>query len=181
MFIQTEKTPNPKSLKFIPGCEIMLSGIAEFKNIEEASSSPLAQRFFKIEGVGEVFFGKDFITITKSDDFEWEDLQTIIMGAIMEHFTNGEDVILHESEDPICDEDSEIVTQIKELLNERIRPAVAQDGGDIAFESYENGIVYLHLRGACAGCPGAASTLKNSVENLLKHFIPEVQEVRAVN
>ena len=181
MFIQTEQTPNPSSIKFIPGCEVMLRGTAEFTKDADFSKSPLAARFFKIEGITEVFFGGDFVTITKDENIEWDKLQTAILGEIMEHFTNGDDVIIGESVSEVSEDDSEIVKQIKELLDTRVRPMVAQDGGDIVFAEYDDGIVYLYLKGACSGCPSSTMTLKNGVENLLKHFIPEVKEVRAAN
>ncbi len=185
MRIQTEETPNPESLKFIPGCEVMPTGTAEFFNKDEASNSPLALRLFAIEGVESMFFGQDFITVNKADAVAWETLQLTVMGAILEHFTNGEDVVTGEVAKPAAStvnaDDSEIVKQIKELLETRVKPVVAQDGGDIVFSNFEEdtGIVYLHLRGACQGCPGAAATLKNGVEGLLKQHIPEVTEVRA--
>lgn len=187
MFIQTEQTPNPASLKFLPGCEVMLKGTAEFSSLAGASTSPLATRLFKIDGVAGIFLGSDFITVTKNENAAWEALKTPVLGAIMEHFTNGEDVITGEHTysdghaSAASEDDSEIVRQIKELLDTRIRPAVAMDGGDIVFESFEGGIVFLQMRGACAGCPSSTLTLKSGIENLLKHFIPEVTEVRAVN
>lgn len=186
MFIQTEQTPNPASLKFLPGCEVMLKGTAEFPSLEKAVSSPLAQSLFTVEGVSAVFLGADFITVTKAEKADWGALKLSVMSAILQHFSSGRPVINGEyrAEKPASsagEEDSEIVVQIKELLDTRIRPAVAQDGGDIAFESFEDGIVYLRLQGACAGCPSSTMTLKAGIENLLKHFIPEVTEVRAVN
>ena len=185
MFIQTEQTPNPASLKFLPGCEVMLRGTAEFKNSADAEKvSPLAGRLFKIHGVAGVFLAGDFVTVTKANDFDWSLLKPQILGAIMEHFTTGQKVMLNEDVIPASsasDDDDEIVKQIKELLETRIRPIVAQDGGDIVFSSFEHGIVYLHMRGACAGCPSSTATLKSGIENMLKHFIPEVEEVRAVN
>lgn len=187
MFIQTEQTPNPASLKFLPGCEVMVRGTAEFRRADEAHVSPLAERLFKIHGVTGAFLGSDFITVTKADNFDWSLLKPVILGAIMEHFTTGQKVMLNEDVDhgghgsSVSDEDSEIVKQIKELLDTRIRPVVAQDGGDIVFGSFEGGVVYLHMRGACAGCPSSTATLKSGIEKMLKHFIPEVEEVRAVN
>ncbi|MFH1157990.1 MAG: NifU N-terminal domain-containing protein [Pseudomonadota bacterium] len=180
MFIQTEQTPNPSSLKFLPGCEVMKRGTAEFKNTDEAAASPLAGRIFRIHGVAGVFLGGDFITVTKTDAARWAALEPMILGAIMEYFATGQDV-LHGGDVPAASgDDDEIVRKIKELLDVRIRPVVAQDGGDIVFDSFRDGVVYLHLRGACAGCPGAAATLKTGVESVLRHFIPEVKEVRAV-
>jgi Fe-S cluster biogenesis protein NfuA len=186
MFIQTEQTPNPASLKFLPGCEVMLKGTAEFSSASSATSSPLATRLFKIDGVSGIFLGSDFITVTKAAETSWDSLKAPVLGAIMEHFTNGEDVITgeHKFTDghaTSSEDDDQIVRQIKELLDTRIRPAVAMDGGDIVFENFEDGIVYLQMRGACAGCPSSTMTLKSGIENLLKHFIPEVTEVRAVN
>jgi Fe-S cluster biogenesis protein NfuA len=190
MFIQTEQTPNPASLKFLPGCEVMVSGTAEFKEAQAAgAASPLAARLFGLAGVTGVFLGQDFITVSKSELADWADLKPQVLGAIMEHFTRGEAVMndehLHDtaghSHSSAAEGDSDIVMQIKELLDTRVRPMVAQDGGDIVFESFEDGVVFLHMRGACAGCPSSTATLKMGIENLLKHFIPEVSEVRAVN
>jgi Fe-S cluster biogenesis protein NfuA len=187
MFIQTEQTPNPASLKFLPGCEVMVRGTAEFKNADAARISPLAERLFKAKGVAGVFLGHDFITITKADAADWAALKPLVLGALMEHFTTGQKVMLDEDAEQdghassSAGDDSEIVKQIKELLDTRIRPIVAQDGGDIVFSSFEGGIVYLHMRGACAGCPSSTATLKTGIENMLRHFIPEVKEVRAVN
>ncbi len=187
MFIQTEQTPNPASLKFLPGCEVMVRGTAEFKSgADAAKASPLAERLFKIPGVAGVFLAGDFITVTKANDFDWSLLKPQILGALMEHFTTGQKVMLnedasHASASSASADDNEIVKQIKELLDTRIRPIVAQDGGDIVFSSFEGGVVYLHMRGACAGCPSSTATLKSGIENMLKHFIPEVEEVRAVN
>jgi Fe-S cluster biogenesis protein NfuA len=184
MFIQTEETPNPSSLKFLPGCEVMVRGTAEFKNKDAAAASPLAQRLFGITGVSSVFLAGDFITVTKIESAGWNAIKTEVLGAIMEHFMAGGKVMLDEDLLPAASsasaDDDEIVKQIKELLDTRIRPIVAQDGGDIVFSSFEGGIVYLHMRGACAGCPSSTATLKSGIENMLKHFIPEVAEVRAV-
>lgn len=183
MFIQTEATPNPETLKFVPGREVLPNGTREFLNTESAASSPLAARLFDIDGVKGVFFGHDFITVTKSQD-DWAHLKPSILGAIMDHFMSGEALLKTddtEAPDEDFDEaDTETVLAIKELLETRVRPAVAQDGGDIMFHSYKEGIVSLHMRGACAGCPSSTATLKQGIENLLKHFVPEVQEVRAV-
>ncbi|PPR63251.1 MAG: Fe/S biogenesis protein NfuA [Alphaproteobacteria bacterium MarineAlpha4_Bin2] len=183
MFIQTEQTPNPATLKFLPGRTVLESGTADFTNAEEADSrSPLASRLFGIEGVSAVFLGGDFITITKSAEKEWHVLKPAILGAVMEHLTTGLPIVSDvpgEVTDKVCEEDSEVVGQIKELLETRVRPAVAQDGGDIVFEGFESGVVYLQLRGACAGCPSSSMTLKMGIENMLKHYIPEVTEVRA--
>ena len=180
MFIQTEGTPNPSTLKFLPGCDVMgRAGTANFTTVEMAARSPLAVRLFETEGVDGIFLGDDFITVTKIDDKEWEIMKPMILGAIMEHFTDGKPVIEAGHEDDDDDAaDGSIESQIKELLDTRVRPAVAQDGGDIIFESFESGIVYLRMQGACSGCPSSSMTLKNGVENMLKHYIPEVLEVR---
>lgn len=186
MFIQTEQTPNPASLKFLPGCEVLGRGTAEFTDRSKASASPLAERLFTLDGVTGVFLGSDFITITKAESANWLTLKTLVMGALMEHFSAGLPVMTDEhlhttSASSASDDDDDIVRQIKEILDTRVRPAVAADGGDIVFDSFEDGIVYLHMRGACAGCPSSTLTLKSGIENLLRHFIPEVTEVRAVN
>ena len=183
MFIQTEQTPNPATLKFLPGRTVLETGTADFTNAEEAECrSPLASNLFGIDGVAGVFLGADFITITKSAEKEWHVLKPAILGAIMEHMTTGlpiiSDVPATEASD-VSGEDSDVVVQIKELLETRVRPAVAQDGGDIVFEGFDSGVVYLQLRGACAGCPSSTMTLKMGIENMLRHYIPEVTEVRA--
>lgn len=182
MFIQTEETPNPATLKFLPGRGVMESGTANFPSAEHAARSPLAERLFDIEGVSGVFLGGDFITITKAVDRDWYLMKPAILGVIMEHFTANRPVMLAEppGEAAAAGEDSEIVTQIKELLDTRVRPAVAQDGGDIVFHGFESGVVYLHMQGSCSGCPSSTATLKMGIENMLKHYIPEVTEVRAV-
>lgn len=185
MFIQTEQTPNPATLKFLPGREVLGSATADFRDPETASASPLAERLFRIEGVTGVFLGSDFVTVSKAQDREWYLLKPAILGVIMEHFTAGRPVILADDatgdhEESVSEEDSEVVAQIKELLDTRVRPAVAQDGGDIVFRGYDQGIVYLVMQGACAGCPSSTATLKMGIENMLRHYIPEVTEVRAV-
>ena len=184
MFIQTETTPNPATLKFLPGEIVLDSGTADFPAPDTAAKSPLAKRVFAVGGVTGVFLGRDFVTVTKADDQPWDHLKPSILGAIMEHFQSGNPAIEgtaeqsgHASHDG---PDSEIVTQIKELLDSRVRPAVAQDGGDITFHGFDRGIVYLHMQGACAGCPSSTLTLKMGIENLLRHYIPEVVEVRPV-
>lgn len=184
MFIQTEATPNPATLKFIPGSPVLRSGTRDFRDAEEADrESPLAARLFQIDGVSGVFLGGDFISVTKSEG-EWQHLKPALLGAIMEHYMSGAPAVTNEAENDAAgdpnSEDSEIVVTIKELLDTRVRPAVAQDGGDIVFHGYDDGIVYLHMRGACAGCPSSTATLRHGIENLLKHFVPEVTEVRAV-
>ena len=184
MFIQTEQTPNPATLKFLPGQTVLGQDTAEFRSAEEATASPLAERLFKVDDVSGVFFGEDFIAVTKTEKAEWYLLKPAVLGVIMEHFTAGHP-ILNESA-PAADgnapseEDSEIVAQIKELLDTRVRPAVAQDGGDIIFHDYQEGIVFLTMRGACAGCPSSTATLKMGIENMLRHYIPEIVEVRAI-
>ena len=184
MFIQTESTPNPATLKFLPGQTVLDMGTADFPTADTAGKSPLALRIFAIDGVAGVFFGNDFITVTKADAVLWEHVKPAILGAIMEHFQSGQPVIEgeqatsgHASHDG---PDEAIVNQIKELLDTRVRPAVAQDGGDITFHGFDRGIVYLHMQGACAGCPSSTLTLKMGIENLLRHYIPEVVEVRPV-
>jgi Fe-S cluster biogenesis protein NfuA len=184
MFIQTEQTPNPATLKFLPGQSVMGDGTADFTSSEEAKRSPLAERLFGVEGVTGVFLGSDFITVTKTEDKEWYLLKPAILGVVMEHFVAKRPVILAEAEGgetADVGEESEIATQIRELLDTRVRPAVAQDGGDIVFQGFDNGVVYLHMQGACAGCPSSTATLKMGIENMLRHYIPEVVEVRAVN
>lgn len=185
MFIQTEETPNPAALKFIPGREVMSTGTADFVDLEAAQGSPLAARLFAVDGVAGVFLGTDFVSVTKSDGTEWHLLKPSVLGAIMEHFMSGEPVISDdtgdESHTPAIDEgDEEVVKQIVELLDTRVRPAVAQDGGDIVFYGFKEGIVYLHMQGACSGCPSSSATLKMGIENMLRHYVPEVQEVRQV-
>jgi Fe-S cluster biogenesis protein NfuA len=181
MFIQTEPTPNPATLKFLPGRAVMEQGTANFTDAAAAARSPLAERLFALPGVTGVFLGADFITVSKDQDSDWFQLKPVVLGAIMEHFTTGQPVILGTSDAGETDEDDdEVVQQIKELLETRVRPAVAQDGGDILFHSYEDGVVYLHMQGSCSGCPSSTATLKAGIENMLRHYVPEVQEVRAV-
>ncbi|HEY2070982.1 MAG TPA: NifU family protein [Rhizomicrobium sp.] len=188
MFIQTESTPNPATLKFLPGRAVMgEASVADFPDAEAAKRSPLASALFAVPEVGRVFFGSDFISVTKTDG-DWKHLKPSILGAIMEHFTSGQPLITdgaeeHEEAEPdYSPEDAEIVSQIRELIDTRVRPAVANDGGDIIFKRYEpaSGIVSLHMRGSCAGCPSSTATLKNGIENMLRHYIPEVSAVEAV-
>ena len=184
MFIQTEETPNPATLKFLPGRTILENGTANFELGDDLSSSPLAKILFCIEGVVGVFFGSDFITITKNNDVLWEHIKPALLGTIMEFLQSGKK-ITNEKNDGNAHAyhegpNGEIVKKITDLLDTRIRPAVAQDGGDITFQSFEEGIVYLHMQGACAGCPSSTMTLKMGIENLLKHYVPEVLEVRPV-
>lgn len=180
MFIQTEKTPNPETIKFIPGEPVLGSGTADFPSAETASRSPLAQNLFRIGGVKGVFLGPDFISVTKAADREWTGIKTMVMAAIMEHFSTGQPVMVAGSDAKAAapDMDNEIVAQICELLETRVRPAVQMDGGDIVFDRFEDGVVYLHMRGACSGCPSSSLTLKSGIENMLRHFVPEVVEVR---
>ncbi len=180
MFIQTEETPNPATMKFLPGREVMGQGTLEITDARTATASPLAENLFLIEGIQGVFFGRDFITVTKAAGKEWQVLKPAILTAIMEHFTNNRPLISSMSEAPaIADADeNEIIKQIREILDVKVRPAVAQDGGDITFQSFEDGVVYLNLKGSCAGCPSSTATLKAGIENMLKHYIPEVKEVR---
>ena len=184
MFIQTEETPNPASLKFLPGVIVMDKGTAEL-NAENAFKSPLAEKLFQVDGVTLVFFGHDFISVTKDDKHDWQQLKTPILAYIMDHFTMGgtlfKEGVTPDEAKPRKELDDEISNQIVELLETRVRPAVAQDGGDIEFYDYDDGIVYLRMRGACAGCPSSEATLKIGIENMLKHFIPEIQEVRPIN
>lgn len=183
MFIQTEPTPNPATLKFLPGCPVMDSGTIDFSSAADATVSPLAEALFAVSGVVRVFFGSDFITVTKDDSVEWPHLKPAILGAIMEHFTSGRPVLSEGGdaiEEVFAPEDAEIVATIKELLETRVRPAVAQDGGDIVFKGFESGVVSLHMQGSCSGCPSSTATLKHGIENMLRHYVPEVTEVRAV-
>lgn len=183
MFIQTEQTPNPATLKFIPGEPVMPSGTMEFPSVEAAAQSPLAARLFEIKGVVRVFYGADFITITKSDDREWVLMKPVLLGTIMNHFTSNQPLLTPEAvvkvADAVDDADPALVKQIMELLDKRVRPAVAQDGGDIQYQSFRDGILYVSMRGACSGCPSSTATLKNGIERLMKHYVPEVLEVRA--
>ncbi len=187
MFIQTEATPNPATLKFLPGKVVLDQGTADFRDAGDAEASPLASALFSIPGVTGVFFGYDFITVTKNDQ-EWQHLKPAILGTIMEHYMSGAPVMGRAQTAAETDADGEffepgdesIVATIKELLETRVRPAVAQDGGDITFKGFRGGKVFLNMKGACAGCPSSTATLKHGVQNLLRHFIPEVQEVEAV-
>ncbi|HPD92904.1 MAG: NifU family protein [Rhodobacter sp.] len=183
MFIQTESTPNPATLKFLPGQDVLGRGTADFPDAGGAGNSPLASAIFAAPGVTGVFLGADFITVTKADGIDWAHLKPSILGAILEHFQSGRPAIEGEAESAHAQQDGpdgEIVEQIKELLDTRVRPAVAQDGGDITFHGFDRGVVYLHMKGACAGCPSSTMTLKMGIENLLRHYIPEVTEVRQV-
>ncbi len=179
MFIQTEDTPNPATLKFIPGVAVLPGDTAEFTSSEAAKSSPLATRLFAIDGVESVFFSGDFLAVTKAEQLDWFVLKPSILAGIMEHFASGLPIIEIKNEGGAPEEDdSETVQQIKHLLDTRVRPAVAMDGGDITFHSFEDGVVTLQMRGACQGCPSSTATLKMGIENMLRHYIPEVREVR---
>jgi Fe-S cluster biogenesis protein NfuA len=188
MFIQTETTPNPQTLKFLPGREVMAAGTADFPNVEAAAASPLALNLFGVEGVTRVFLGDEFVTVTKAETVEWRHIKPMILGAIMEHFTRGLPVMAEHGSEASTDEDydpadQEIVDQIKELLDTRVRPSVARDGGDIVFRGFEgsSGTVFLKMQGSCAGCPSSTATLKNGIENMLKHYVPEVNAVEQVS
>lgn len=189
MFIQTEETPNPATMKFLPGKEVLGErSPIDFETAANAKQSPLAEALFAIDGVRGVFFGRDFITVTRADKQDWRALKTNVLAAIMDHFTSGKPLLRAGEEDTTLSADvqnhqtdeGEIVKQIRELLDLKIRPAVAQDGGDITFHSYEDGTVFLHLKGSCAGCPSSTATLKVGIENMLKHYIPEIKDVQQI-
>ena len=185
MFIQTESTPNPATLKFLPGQTVLKTGTMDFPSCATSDKSPLARGIFAVDGVSGVFLGTDFITVTKADTVDWDHIKPAILGAVMEHFQSGQPVLADDAELTSAHAshdgpDEGIVDQIKELLDSRVRPAVAQDGGDITFHGFDRGVVYLHMKGACAGCPSSTLTLKMGIENLLRHYIPEVTEVRPV-
>ena len=184
MFIQTEETPNPSTLKFLPGREVLPNGSVDFRSEQDAKKSPLAEALFNVDGVVGVFLSDNFITITKRNDKDWHLMKPGLLGVIMEHFTANRPVIISDDENSksgssVQDEDEDVVLQIKELLYTRVRPAVAQDGGDIVFEDFTDGTVTVQMRGACAGCPSSTATLKMGIENMLRHYIPEVKEVVA--
>jgi Fe-S cluster biogenesis protein NfuA len=184
MFIQTEATPNPATLKFLPGRPVLENGTLDMRDRAEATNSPLAERLFDIAGIGGVFFGSDFIAVTKTDG-DWQQLKPAILGAIMEHFMSGAPIVLGDGNGAADDEffddaDAETVATIKELIETRVRPAVANDGGDITFKGFKEGVVYLTMKGACSGCPSSTATLRHGIENLLRHFVPDVTEVRPV-
>lgn len=184
MFIQTEATPNPATMKFLPGHIVLETGTLDMPNRQAASQSPLAERLFEIPNVGGVFFGGDFISVTKIGG-EWQQIKPAILGAIMEHYISGTPLLAVSGEQAAADEfydegDAETVATIKDLIETRVRPAVAGDGGDITFKGYKAGVVYLHMKGACSGCPSSTATLKHGIQNLLQHFVPDVVEVRPV-
>ncbi len=183
MFIETEGTPNPATLKFLPGRDVMGLSTADFASPASAERSPLATSLFALPGVARVFLGGDFITVTKDDETGWGALKPQVLGAVMDHFVAGRPVIEgveDEMDEDVAPEDAEIVAQIKELLDTRVRPAVAGDGGDIVFRGYRDGVVRLHMQGACSGCPSSSATLKHGIENMLKHYVPEVVSVEQV-
>lgn len=184
MFIQTEATPNPATLKFLPGRPVLEHGTLDMSNRDAAAQSPLAQRLFELPNVGGVFFGSDFISVTKTGG-EWQQIKPAVLGAIMEHFMTGAPLLAGDAapaagiDDEFFDEkDAETVATIKDLIETRVRPAVAGDGGDITFKGYKEGVVFLHMKGACSGCPSSTATLKHGIQNLLRHFVPDVVEVR---
>jgi Fe-S cluster biogenesis protein NfuA len=184
MFIQTEATPNPATLKFLPGQPVLETGTLDLRDPADAAKSPLAERLFEIKGVNGVFFGSDFIAVSKSEG-EWPQLKPAILGAIMEHFMSGAPLLSEgeagQGDDEFFDAaDTETVATIKDLIETRVRPAVANDGGDITFKGFKDGIVYLHMKGACSGCPSSTATLRHGIQNLLKHYVPDVVEVQPV-
>ncbi|MDE2445147.1 MAG: NifU family protein [Alphaproteobacteria bacterium] len=185
MFIQTEATPNPATLKFIPGKPVLPGSTREYKKAADALESPLAEKLFSVSGVTGVFLGHDFITVSKGQG-EWQHLKPAILGLIMDHYVSGAPILSDagqielSGEEFFAAEHSEIVKTIKELLDSRVRPAVAQDGGDITFKGFKEGVVYLNMKGSCAGCPSSTATLKHGIENLLRHFVPEVTGVSPV-
>lgn len=184
MFIETESTPNPATLKFLPGRDVMGTSTADFAGPETAGASPLAAALFDLPGVARVFLGGDFITVTKSDATDWQALRPQVLGAVMEHFVAGRPVVEGTAggtaDEDVAEADRDVVVQIKELLDTRVRPAVASDGGDIVFRGYRDGVVRLHMQGACSGCPSSRATLKHGIENMLRHYVPEVVAVEQV-
>jgi Fe-S cluster biogenesis protein NfuA len=184
MFIETEVTPNPDTLKFLPGKVLMESGTANFPNVETSENSPLAQAMFALDGVNGVFVGYDFVTITKATEMDWETVKPLVLAALMQFFASGAPIVVGSAGGELFVEedeaDSEIIEQIKTLLDEKVRPAVAGDGGDIIYHGFKEGVVYLQMQGACAGCPSSTITLKHGIENLLKYYVPEVVDVRPV-
>src|ERR1700727_708747 len=184
MFIQTETTPNPATLKFLPGRAVLETGTLDLRDADEAAQSPLAERLFGVNGVSGVFFGSDFIAVTKAEAGEWQQLKPMILGAIMEHFMSGAPLLnsgggtSNDGEEFFDAADADTVATIKDLIETRVRPAVANDGGDITFRGFKEGVVYLNMKGACSGCPSSTATLQHGIQNLLKHFVPDVVEVR---
>jgi Fe-S cluster biogenesis protein NfuA len=183
MFIQTEATPNPATLKFLPGRPVLPDGVLDIPDAAQAAKSPLAERLFAVSGVTGVFLGSDFITVTKTDS-EWQQIKPAILGAIMEHFMSGAPMLATgagaaAAEDEFFEtKDADTVATIKELIETRVRPAVANDGGDITFRGFKDGIVYLDMKGACSGCPSSTATLRHGIQNLLRHYLPDIVEVR---
>jgi Fe-S cluster biogenesis protein NfuA len=184
MFIQTEPTPNPATLKFLPGRAVLASGTLDLRDAQSAAQSPLAERLFAIASISGVFFGSDFIAVTKTGG-EWQQLKPAILGAIMEHFMSGAPILRNAelaasagNDEFFAAEDSDTVATIKELIETRVRPAVANDGGDITFRGFKDGVVYLDMKGACSGCPSSTATLRHGIQNLLRHYVPDVVEVR---
>lgn len=194
MFIETEQTPNPATLKFLPGRTVMTSGTRDFANADEAEASPLAEALFDLGDVTGVFLGRDFVSVTAAPGVAWSDLRTNVVSILLDHFSadmplfrsgSAHDISVptEEADGPIAGdnpEDADIIVQIRELIDTRVRPAVANDGGDIVYRGFDRGTVFLRMQGACAGCPSSSATLKNGIEQLLKHYVPEVTEVRAV-
>jgi len=185
MFIQTEPTPNPNTLKFLPGEAVTKGSVVDFSNQDEAAASPLASALFQVDGVSRVFLGSDFLSVTKGADADWSVVKPLALAAIMDYYVSGAHQAAPEvssgHSDHADDENAELIVQIKELLDTRVRPSVANDGGDIVFRRYEEGVVYLHMQGACSGCPSSTATLKHGIENLLRYYVPEVQSVVAVD
>jgi len=183
MFIETEGTPNPATLKFLPGRDVIANATADFASADAARRSPLATALFALPGVTRVFLGADFVTVTKAEETTWQALKPQVLGAVMEHFVAGRPVIEgegSEADEDVDPADAEVVAQIKELLDTRVRPAVAGDGGDIVFRGFRDGVVKLHMQGACSGCPSSSATLKHGIENMLRHYVPEVHSVEQV-
>ncbi|UYQ72240.1 NifU family protein [Pelagibacterium flavum] len=188
MFIQTEVTPNPATLKFLPGREVLPGEPRDFRDADMARISPLASALFSVDGVSGVFLGSDFVSVTKGEAIDWAHIKPAILGAVMEHFMSGKPILAEgAASEPVDtgdeffeDDDAETVEVIKELLATRVRPAVAMDGGDITFKGYKEGTVFLHMQGACSGCPSSTATLKSGIENLLRHFVPGVEQVQQI-
>ena len=187
MFIQTETTPNPLTIKFLPGVEVLPSASASFTDKDAAKASPLAEALFTIKEVDSIFFGNDFVAVTKSEPAEWASLKPLVLTTIMDHFISGQPILRETVEHEVTsastatNEDDDIVATIRELIDTRVRPAVAEDGGDIIFKGFSDGVVFLELHGACSGCPSSTITLKDGIENMLKHYVPEVERVEALN
>lgn len=187
MFIQTEATPNPATLKFLPGREVLSGEPRDFRDADTARLSPLASALFSLDGVAGVFLGSDFVSVTKHDAIDWAHIKPAILGAVMEHFMSGKPILTESAaaqeltgDEFFEAEDAETVEVIKELLDTRVRPAVAMDGGDITFKGYKEGTVFLQMQGACSGCPSSTATLKSGIENLLRHFVPGVEQVQQI-